>query len=718
MRIFSIKGAALAGTIICGSVSLPALAQATAVEQERSGGIGDIIVTAQRRDERLQDVPVAVTVASNEQLQAAGVDSVVDLRVAAPALNSTASSGIFSSSIRGVGSLGFSPGLESPVALYVDGVYIATPLASELALNNIGGVEVLKGPQGTLFGRNATGGLIQVSTAEPKSTPSGKFSAEYGSYNNLVGTGYVSSGIADGLAMDLAVRAQTRNGYGENITTGEDVGDIHHDILVRSKILWKPGPDTRITAIGNYWDGRNRAGYSVGAPGTVNGWTGRVNPDLGYDTDTDLNFELDGWTAGGSLKIEHDMGDIRFMSLTAYRKANLRIDRDLDFTPSNVAILDLLQTDKQFSQELQLSSIGSSRLKWTAGVFYFNLTSAYPRILVDLSNSVNAAAITIDATQQGKSGAVYGQATYEITDGTNLTLGGRYTSERREEKNSSQFIDPVGISGFLIPVADRRRTDSKFTYRVSLDHRFSDELLAYASVNTGFKSGGYNTNSPGEPAFKPESLTAYEVGLKSDLFDRRLRINLAGFYYDYKDLQVQRTGTFALIVFNGAKARIYGVDADVTASLTDNLTLTSGFALIDTKFKSFEGCPIAQPMGGIPQVTGSCTGNDVPFAAKFTASGALNYTREVASGELQASGNIYYNSGYFFESDNVLRQARYAKLGASLKWTSKDGYSISIVGRNLTDRRTLASAGSQSNGNLTSTWADPRTFSVILGMQF
>lgn len=704
---------------LCGTaISAVAGSHAAVAQDGASAQVEDIIVTAQRRDERLQDVPVAVSVASAVQLEAAGINTVIDVRIAAPSLNSTAASGIFASSIRGVGSFGFSPGLESPVALYIDGVYLATPLSSELALNNVASLEVLKGPQGTLFGRNATGGLIQITTATPTQQTKGKFSLEYGRYNDLIGTGYLSGGLSGNLAADIAVRAERRDGIGKNITTGSDAGDIHHDVLVRSKVVWTPGTDTTITAIGNYWDGRNSLGYAVGDPGTVNGWSGRINPDLGYDTDTNDDFQIGGWTAGGSLKIEQDVGDVRLTSISAYRKALLTLKRDLDYSPDDIAFLDLRQTDKQISQELQASSTGSGRLKWTAGLFYFNLTSAYPSILVDLSKSVNQAAITINAKQRGESGAVYGQATYEIFDGTNLTLGGRYTSEKRREVDSSQFIQPVGFPGFTLSSPDRSRTDSRFTYRVSLDHRFSDELMAYASLNTGFKSGGYNTNSPGEAPFAPEKLTAYEVGIKADLLDRRLRLNLAGFYYDYSDLQVQRVGTFALIVFNGAKSRIYGLDADFTANISRNLSLTGGFAWIDTKFKNFDGCPISQPGGGVPQVTGSCTGNALPFAAKFAGSLAANYTTQVGAGEFQASGNVYYNSGYFFESDNVSRQPRYAKLGASLKWTSDSGYSISVVGRNLTDRRTLASSGTQTNGNVGVTWADPRTYSVVLGIEF
>ncbi|MDX3910851.1 MAG: TonB-dependent receptor [Sphingobium sp.] len=688
-------------------------------EESKASQVGDIVVTAQRRSENLQDVPVAVTALSGKQLEATGIDTVLDLKISAPSLNTAAASGIFGSSIRGIGSFGFSPGIESEIALYIDGAYIATPLASELALANVASVEVLKGPQGTLFGRNSTGGLIQVTTATPKQSPEGRFSLEYGSYNDVVGAAYVTGGIAENLAMDLSVRAERRDGFGKNLTTGSEANGIHHDFVARSKLFWEPGDNTTVTAVGNYWDGRNHLGTGVVLPGTFNAWTGQQAPDYGKnDYSANIDEALNGWTAGGSLKIEHDMGGVRLMSLSAFRKVNFEITRDLDYSPQSVASLALLQTDKHFSQELQLSSIGNSPFKWVAGVFYFNLKSAYPAILVDLSGSVNAAAIAINATQRAKSWAGYAQGTYELAEGTNLTLGGRYTTERRSEVNSSQEIRIV--NGPVIPIAypDRSVTANKFTYRASLDHRLSEALMVYTSTTTGFKSGGYNTNAPGDPSFKPEELTAYEIGAKADVLDRRLRLNIAGFHYDYKNIQVQRVGTFALQTVNGASSRIYGIDADVTAVLSNEFTLSGGAAWLNTKFKSFPGCPISTRDGTVPVAIGSCAGNALPFAAKFSGSLMALYTKRASRGEFQGSASIYYNSGYAAAADNVFRSDRYARIGATVKWTSDNNYSVSLVGRNLTNIRPLQYVGSQTNGTNTGSYLEPRTVSIVVGFNF
>ena len=498
-------------------------------------------------------------------------------------------------------------------------------------------------------------------------------------------------------------------------------------------MVWDSGEDTTVTGIGNYWDGRT-TGYGAAIPGTVNGWTNQVSPNLGpddYVSNVDETFE--GWTGGGSLKVEHRFNDLTLMALSAYRKGQFRINRDLDFSPQPQASLKLFQTDEQFSQEFQLSSAANSRLKWTTGLYYFNLKSAYPDILVDLSNSVNLIALTSKSTQRAKSVAAYAQGTYEIFDRTNLTLGGRYTQERRKEEDSRTTVDFVGIpflgippSTTLIVPPDSKFTDENFTYRVSLDHRFTEQLLAYASVNTGFKSGGYNTNNPGSPPFNPETLTAYEVGFKSDLLDQRLRVNLAGFYYDYKDMQVQRVATGALQIINGPKSRIYGVDADFTAVFSPEFSVTGGFAWLDTKFKNFEppkGCPEGRldPNGivAIPvNENGNCSGNQVPFAADFTGSLAANYTKDLGPGSLLMSANVYYNGGYFSGPDNVIKSDSYSLFNATLKWAARAGYSVALEGRNLTDKRAFLGGGSQTNGTFTGGYVEPRRVSVVFEYQF
>ncbi|MDX3911691.1 MAG: TonB-dependent receptor [Sphingobium sp.] len=716
-KLFScVAAAALTATGVHAQTTEPI------ARSEQSTSIADIVVTAQRRSERLQDVPVAVTAVKGEALRALNVESVLDLNIAAPSLNTSNSNSYFTSNIRGIGSGAYAAGAESQVALYVDGVYLAAPIASELSLAGIESIEVLKGPQGTLFGRNATAGLIHVITRSPSDTATGTFNLSYGNYDTLTGNGYISGPLGEGLAADLAVSGATQgDGFGRNRVTGADTYKLKHDIIVRSKIAWTPGPDTKVTLTGNFWDGSSSRGGVVNWPGKLSGFVpGRVGPDIGYDADVNDAYRSWGWSAGGSLRIEHDFGGVALSSISAYRKGISNLSEDLDFSPLDQANLFQQQSDRQISQELQLSSSGSGPLKWTAGVFYFDLKSVYQPIIVDFANQPGVGArITIDSVQTAKSIAGYGQATYEVANGTNITLGGRYTSEDRAEKDAFQTTEIPAI-GLTIPQAfpTQKVNASKFTYRISLDHRFSEQAMAYASFNTGFKSGGYNSNGPGTAPYRPETLKAYEVGLKTDLLDRHLRINLSGFYYDYSNIQVQRIAQFSLIVVNGASARIYGLDADFTAVMAEGFTLTGGLNLINPEFEKFPNCPTSTAAGGVPLVPGSCDNKQLPFAAKFSGNVAANYKANVSGGELTASGNVYYNSGYYFESDNQLRQSRFAKLGASLNWRSASGIKIGVFGRNLTNRRTATFGATQAGGNPVIAYADPRTYGATVGFEF
>lgn len=579
---------------------------------------------------------------------------------------------------------------------------------------------MLKGPQGTLFGRNATGGVVQITTRRPSEVPTGQFNLSYGNYETLVGTAYLSGGLAPQLAADFALSATTQGkGYGRNLITGGDALGIDHDVSLRSKLVWTPTDLTTLTLIASYWDGDDSRSASVTRPGSLSGYIpGRVAPDLGYDIEADTDTRSTGSTKGLSVSLEHDLDWATFKSISAYREAEMRYLKDIDFTPSSLFGLDQRQEDNQFTQEFQLTSAGESRLKWTAGLYYFQSEAGYTPLALDRTN-INGTQLRLGGTQTAKSIAGYGQATYALTDSTNVTLGGRYTDETRDETDSYVDVTLVvpGIN-ILTPFPDRSTDASKFTYRVSLDHRFSEQVLGYASYNTGFKSGGFNTSSPGALPYEAEELTAYEVGLKTDLLDRRLRVNGAAFYYDYSNIQVQKLTGTALTLINGAAARLYGLDLDFTAQVTNDFSLTGGVTLLSPEFEDFPGCPITPQAGGVPSTVGNCSGNQMPFASKVAGSLAGNYERRLGAGLLAASLSAYYTSGLYFEPDNVIEQGSYTKVSASLKWTSDRGYSLSAYGANLTDERTVAFAATQGTGNQTVAYAAPRTFGVTIGYAF
>lgn len=693
----------------------------SAIEQTDASQIGDIIVTAQKRSERLQNVPIAVSAVTSAQLGRTGVRDIVDLKLAVPTLNVTNSAGNLTSSLRGIGSNGFGAGIENPVAVYIDGVYYASPAASLLTLNNIAQIEVLKGPQGTLFGRNATGGLIQITTRDPASKPSGLVSVNYANYDQLSGSAYLSGPLADNLFMDIAASGTNQgNGWGTNLSTGKDIYKIDHDVAVRSKLIFEPSDMTRFSLIGDYADRRDSmTGYAV-YRNTISGFdpaAGRV-ADLGYDTNTSVQPSFDLAAGGASLRWDQDIGSLNFASISAYRKSRTLIDFDYDVSAADIGRVEQTQRDRQFSQELQLSSKSGGRLTWLVGGYYFNALSRYDPFR--LSAADLGARITISAKHKTESFSGYAQATYEVVDDTRLTLGGRYTTEERSvlDSETSIFVIPLGVTLPTPTAPDMSKRFNKFTYRISLDHRFSSDVLGYASYNRGFKSGGFNIATPGSPAFAPEQLDAYEIGIKSDLLDRRVRLNLAGFYYDYQNVQVQQLNQGAITVINGAAAHVYGIDADLTVQVSEALRLTTGAGWISPKFASFPNCPVSTPQGGTPSIIGSCTGNQLPLAARFTGNIVADYTKAIGNDTITLNANLYYNSGNFQEADNAIKQNGYALLGTSLTYAMDSGFSIGVFGKNLTQQRVINFETTIPNGTHGAFYQAPRTYGVTAGFKF
>lgn len=701
------------------SLSFGVLAGASmlgAAYAESTGELQEVVVTAQKRSENLQDVPIAVSVVTAGQLARFGVADVVDMKVAVPSINVFNNAGYLGVSLRGIGTNGFGAGFENPIALYVDGVYYAATSASVLTLNNVEQIEVLKGPQGTLFGRNATGGLIQIITKTPTDKTTGEFNVNYGNYNTISGNGYIAGPVADNLFMDVAVSGSRQgDGWGTDRFDGSDVYRTYRDINVRSKLVFELSAATRFTLIGDYSDNKNSdQAYSI-YPGTLSGFQPALGvlPSQGYDNSANLHDLTEIIARGVSLRWDQKIGDLDFTSLSAYRRSKFHNVIDYDTQPQSVEDIDpFFQFDDQKSQELQLASKSGGKLTWLVGAYYIDSHSKYDPLTIDLFGSPF---LTILNGEQARAWAGYAQGTYELFDRTNLTLGGRYTSEKRSTYDTSE--DLLGTS-FQLP--SQSETFRKFTYRASLDHRFSDEVLAYASVNRGFKSGGYGLESPGGAPFRPEILDAYEIGMKTDVFDRRVRVNAAAFYYHYKDIQVQEFVQSLANLINGAGARVTGLDSDFEIQVSPEFSLLGGLTVIDPKFTSFDNCPFSSSIGGTPvQQSGhSCKGNLLPFASKFTGSVGGNYATHIGSGSLDLNANLYYSSGFYAEADNVIKQKSYPLLNASVRYELSNGFSVGAFGKNLTNERIINQVATPVNGTHVGTWQAPRTYGVSLGYEF
>jgi len=731
----------LVGFQPCGAQTVkPADASAGA-----SVTLAEIVVTAQKRGENLQDVPITVIATSNAQLAAAGVNTTESLGMVILGLSLQETSGALQPHIRGVGTSANGAGIESPVATYVDGVYYANASSAILTLTDIDHLEVLKGPQGTLFGRNTTGGLIQIFTKDPSQVFSGKTQLTYGNYQDWIGDLYITGGLTDTLAASMSVRYEHQGqGYGVNIHDGDPIDRMDHDYVLRNKYLFEPGDATQVRLSFDY---EQRLSSLLAQHPLNEGMSGAANPlifdvpafggpfavppprdeNVGY---TDFGLVKVG---GSALNLKHDFGAATLTSISAYRDSAYYYGLDIDYTELGATVLHLSQRDAQASQEFQLSSEPSSPLKWVAGFFYFWAKDAWDPVGIDLTGPSAAPLPAIDVDirdeQQTNAYAAYAQATDQIFTDTNLTLGARYSYESKTfggtETTAFPGVPiPTMISSLDTPAYPNHVSADKPSYRVSLDHRFNSDVMAYASWTTGFKSGGYNLAAPSEQPYLPELVTAEEVGLKTEWLNRRLRANAAAFHYDYSNIQIGYFVVGSEAFRNGAKAEIYGLDLDLEAALTSQLTLTGGVSYLHDRFLSFPDAPFATPgvlcanTSDAPLCIGDASGNRLPYSPTATFNLGANYSANVGYGTLDLNANYLHNSGWFASPDNTLEQPSYQLLNASVTWTHPEGrIQVRLWGSNLTNELYSLSMLEAPQGDAR-TLGPPRTYGITFSYAF
>ncbi|RYD92342.1 MAG: hypothetical protein EOP50_12845, partial [Sphingobacteriales bacterium] len=493
-----------------------------------AGYAQDIVVTAQKRTERLQDVPISIAVTTPATLRDLGIRDTMSLQRAVPGIVIVQRNLNAVPYIRGIGADNAAAGDESPIAVYVDGVYRASSSASAFSLPNVERIEVLKGPQGTLFGRNATGGVISIVTKQPSQVASGVARVGYGNYNTVEGNVYLNVPLTSVLAANFTARYNERmDGWGKNVATGKDVYTLASMAL---DTKWKLDLDATTITLMADWS-RDRW---IGGPGQSSlTLPGRGSSIDGNDYYAGLyNINADGKSVlrlknyGGSLHIQHDFGGAQLLSISAYRVTNGILYGDSDATP--VAFLDYFVgiNDKAITQEFQLTSSPDSKLSWILGTFF--LKTHQP---VDQSQVfTNGAAVTRPFSKdlsRTTSYAAFAQATYPIGSNTKVTAGIRYTIDQKKHN----FRANGGVK-FVAP----KETYKSPTWRLAINHDLSEDVMVYASYNRGFKSGVYSTGNT-NPAVKPSKVDAYEVGIKSEFLDRRVTFNLAGYYAKYHDIQ-------------------------------------------------------------------------------------------------------------------------------------------------------------------------------------
>jgi iron complex outermembrane recepter protein len=693
----------------------------------------EIVVTANKYSENAQKVPISISSLTTDALERAGIDSTTDLSLKVPGLTLQSSFNGLQPHLRGVGTTAISSGNESSVATYMDGVYIAAMSGAMLQLSDIGQVDVLRGPQGTLFGRNATGGVIMVRTKDPTQDFHLDTSLSYGNYNTTSANLYVSGGLSDNVAADFAAYGLTQgHGYGINTFTGSDVYRTRSDYALRTKWLAHLGDTTLIRIAADASNTNNSGLASFGAvpghPVNIPGGTPYIqsggNPwDINNFYDSRWVFRQNGI----SMSIEQEFGFAKLTSLTAYRTSRKETSWGVIPAPYNLESAGWVDEGHQFSQELQLGSLPSSLVTWVTGLYFLDAPIGYNPFFINGPLVAPVQQITFVENQGTRAAAVFGQATASLSDNTHATVGLRYSTERRSIEGFTDltFFPPLeSLSGVTAPT-NAHKTFSAPTWRFALDHQYTDTFLGYVSYNRGFKSGVYASIPPGGPGaqpVQPEILDAYEAGVKTDLFDKRLRINASTFFYSYKDLQVPLFRSTATILENGAKARIYGIDIELEAKPTNRLSLNASAELLHDRFVEFPNGSVSQPVpasegGGNITTSRDLAGNRLPFTPDSTFGFGADYTIPLLHGSLVASGDYYFNDGWYPGAENILKQGSYSTVNGRISWRAPgDRLEVSVWGKNLTDKAyaTFFIFSPNPAGYDDRTLAPPRTYGVTL----
>ena len=736
--------------------SVPAVATPSDAQQDQSSGdtgsqLSDIVVTAQRREQRLQDVPVSVSAFDEKTLSASGVASVKDLAYVEPSLNIQHSAGVYLPFLRGIGNAAAGTvGNESSVPVYIDDVYYTRLSSAYLAINSVSRVEVLKGPQGTLFGRNSSGGAIQIITKDPGQDAEFNGTIGYANYDTISGQLYASTPITGNMAFNIALAgSDQRNGWGRSITTGQDAY-LEKYATARAKLTWEPRPGTSFKLVGFYAyqkgdigltqdRDRNSYGSSPRAP-----LPGYPNPPVvlrslaptGGFYDNRLNFRdyqrEEGY--GASLRIDQDIDFAGFVSISAFRNSKGFGHYDSDYSSQNFYITDLGNSDNQITQEFQIKSKSGSKVDWIAGFYYLHADQAYDpaRVYGDLlSVAVAPGAVqSIFGKQVIDSYSGYGQLTAPLGSRTNLTLGLRYTSDDVTGSGRQRVSIPGVGTVPAAPDFDASQRFQRVTWKGALDQRLADDVLAYISVSRGYKSGTFNTLPLTAAPARAEIVDSYEFGIKSEFLNRRVRVNGSLFLNDIKDPQVvtflSQGVTAGVGLTNAQKARVKGAEIGVDALVAAGLKLRGAATYLDGKYVRFTDAPFYRLDGTtiIGPVRGDASGNRLPNVSRWRLDGGINYSANTSVGAVVADVSASYTSRFARNADNRVFQNPFTLINASLALTpsSFDWLTFGVWGKNLSGVKyyTVSQefAGPLGIGGDITAAAPPRTYGGSVTFRF
>lgn len=711
---------------------------------QAANALGDVVVTARKREERLQDVPVAVSVVRGDALVAQGAVNVQDVARVAP--------GLFYQSIepsrpniylRGIGTRSFDAGAESSIGTFVDGVYIGRFGGQLQDLVGVDRIEVLKGPQGALFGRNTIGGAINVVTKKPTDRTEARISGTYGRESHFDGQTYGGTAILSGplvpgkLFGQISASHNHLDGYQLATNTGQLFNGSTSD-TVRGRLVWQAADDFQLDLIGDYLKSNNRLGFRGSDVGGLRptiflakpGLTSPVDPDPYKFTTSPGVRDSDGRGGGVSLTANYSGDAVALTSITAYRGGRQIGSSDLDGTALDTLQNPISETSSQFSQELRLSSVPNGALtfgdavNWLAGAYYYSedvnrsegIRIGTDNALVAFNGGVpwiNLSTVSVNT----RSYALFGQAGVKITDKIKLDAGLRYSSDRKRAVIGAS--SPV-LTPFIVPVnfeLNRDRTWTSLDPSVSLSYKPDRDVLLFANYAKGFKSGAFQyqafTAALAGRVVDPEKVDAYQAGVKADLLGRHLRVNATVFEYKYKNIQVPRIevppgGSVPVVTLsNAARSTIKGFEIEGAAVPTDWFRVEYGYAYLDAKYDSY-----------IYSATRDFSGNRLPRSPKNTVDLAGIVTVPLGDSKLEVRGAVNYLSSFYFEPDDAKVDPGTREPGRALfdmvATLTHGPYSAAIFARNLTDKGYRSSVLNISGVRLDEVYAPRRIIGLTL----
>ncbi|MEN7535875.1 TonB-dependent receptor [Aurantiacibacter flavus] len=737
--------------------SSAAIAQGNTDEQPEIND-RDIVVTANRIESLASRTPIALTAVSGDGLANAGITNPTQLDELVPNLSIVRGNGL-QITIRGVTSTDGTEKGDPSAAFNVNGVYIARPQAQEVSFFDIERVEVLRGPQGTLYGRNSTAGVVNLITARPRFELGGSLNFEYGNYNDVFATAVINVPASETLAFRMAGNIDRRDSYVRNFSgDGFDYDPYKENVAGRLSALWEPTSELSLLVIGDYADLK---GSRINTVPTSNFFTGAApvdpagnatlpNKPVYVDSDSDEQRKtstVQQWDPynhntelGLSAELNWNFGPATFTYLGSYREST-RDTRSTIIGGMNRATFagDYWQT----SHEARLAFGGEGPLSAQVGAYYFKEKSGIAFFILDPQSLGFPPIATQFGFPQDPTIAInqsaFGQATYEVMPDLRFTAGVRYSNDEKSRVGATVFdTDPAAMipgNRVVLQVNDAARTFDKVTWRFGIDYDSPVGLL-FASVSSGYKAGGFNDgcltgpNAPpqcvyteDELFYQPETITAYEAGAKFR-FDA-LQLNVTGFHYDYSGLQLSQIGDFGgcgncQLTTNAAGAKIDGIEIEGTLDAADGLLLRFGINYLDARYSNYSPSRVA----GSDTITLDFSGRPLARSPEWTGNLGINYALELGNG-----GSLVFDAGTRFSSSYALtdignlidyRQPSYTRTDASIRYNAPSGsWHLAAFIDNIEDEIVLTSAGYGNAGfDGTAAFADPRTFGVRAGIEF